>query len=117
LEQALGFVLLADLLHALVQTRLGILAVLLVLVNELVEAGADLLLLLTEELVGLGEVLVGVVQVDRFLLERRHLVPGVLDVLLEVLDALGRRLLIVDVELAQHLLNLGHLLAVQVHRD
>ena len=45
--------------------------------------------LVAEQLIGLGKVRVGLVQVDRLLLERRHLLLGFLDVLLQVLDALG----------------------------
>jgi hypothetical protein len=40
------------------------LAILGILTNELVEAGADLLLLFMQELVSLGEVPVGLVKVD-----------------------------------------------------
>lgn len=64
LELAEVFVLLAKFLHPHVKSCLLLLAVLRVQTNELVEAGADLLLLIVYELVSLGEVLVGLVQVD-----------------------------------------------------
>ena len=60
-ELAEVFFLLAKLLHAHIETCLLILTILGILTNELVEAGADLLLLVMQELVSLGEVPVGLV--------------------------------------------------------
>lgn len=60
-ELAEFFVLLAKLLHPHIENRLLICAILGIQTNEFVEAGADLLLLLMQELVSLGEVLVGLV--------------------------------------------------------